>query len=199
MGPELFSSSRISTCHAPKSGVSKLTARLLLDLDDVLLAEKPDVVLVQGDTWLVMTATLASFYHRIPVGHVEAGPETWDIPDPFPEEANRVSRLPCVGILHRLRFAPELALKEGISDSNIPGDWKHRNRCAADCRAKPMEMGVELDPGKRLVMVTSHRRENFGEPFRNILSSPRNASQSQSGRPSSLPCSSEPERQRCRL
>ena len=86
----------------PNQALTTLTARLLLDLDDVLLAEKPDVVLVQGDTTTVMTAALACFYHRIPVGHVEAGLRTWDMQNPFPEEANRV----IAGKLARWHFAP---------------------------------------------------------------------------------------------
>ena len=70
--------------------LTSLTARLLLDLDAVLQAEKPDVVLAQGDTTTVMTVALACFYQHIPFGHVEAGLRTWDMQNPFPEEANRV-------------------------------------------------------------------------------------------------------------
>src|SRR5659263_298029 len=69
----------------PNQALTALTARLLLELDNVLQAEKPDVVLAQGDTTTVMTVALACFYHRIPFGHVEAGLRTWDMQNPFPE------------------------------------------------------------------------------------------------------------------
>lgn len=153
----------------PNQALTTLTARLLLDLDDVLLAEKPDVVLVQGDTTTVMTAALACFYHRIPVGHVEAGLRTWDMQNPFPEEANRV----IAGKLARWHFAPTEGsrrnlLKEGIPDSEILVTGNTVIDALLQTAEKSLELGIDLDPTKRLVMVTSHRRENFGEPFRNI-------------------------------
>lgn len=153
----------------PNQALTTLTARLLLDLDDVLLAEKPDAVLVQGDTTTVMTAALACFYHRIPVGHVEAGLRTWDMQNPFPEEANRV----IAGKLARWHFAPtegsrQNLLKEGISDGDILVTGNTVIDALLTAVDKPLELGIELDTTKRLVMVTSHRRENFGEPFRNI-------------------------------
>ena len=77
----------------PNQALTTLTARLLLDLDDVLLAEKPDAVLVQGDTTTVLAVALACFYQGIPVGHVEAGLRTWNISNPFPEEANFAAAL----------------------------------------------------------------------------------------------------------
>lgn len=153
----------------PNQALTTLTARLLLDLDAVLLAEKPDVVLVQGDTTTVMTAALACFYHRIPVGHVEAGLRTWDIQNPFPEEANRV----IAGKLAHWHFAPtegsrQNLLKEGIPDSEILVTGNTVIDALLMTASRPLELGIDLDPSKRLVMVTSHRRENFGEPFRNI-------------------------------
>ncbi len=104
----------------PNQALTALTARLLLELDDVLLVEKPDAVLVQGDTTTVMTMALACFYHRIPIGHVEAGLRTWDMQNPFPEEANRV----IAGKLARWHFAPtegsrQNLLKEGVPDTKI--------------------------------------------------------------------------------
>ena len=86
----------------PNQALTTLTARLLLELDGVLQAEKPDAVLVQGDTTTVMTVALACFYHRIPIGHVEGGLRTWDMQNPFPEEANRV----IAGKFARWHFAP---------------------------------------------------------------------------------------------
>ncbi|HEE9764210.1 UDP-N-acetylglucosamine 2-epimerase (non-hydrolyzing) [Pseudomonas sp. DCB_CB] len=153
----------------PNQALTTLTARLMLDLDDVLLTEKPDAVLVQGDTTTVMTAALACFYHRIPVGHVEAGLRTWDMHNPFPEEANRV----ITGKLARWHFAPtegsrQNLLKEGIPDDDILVTGNTVIDALLTAVDKPLELGIELDTTKRLVMVTSHRRENFGKPFRNI-------------------------------
>lgn len=153
----------------PNQALTTLTARLLLDLDDVLRAEKPDAVLVQGDTTTVMTAALACFYHRIPVGHVEAGLRTWDMQNPFPEEANRV----IAGRLARWHFAPtessrQNLLREGVADADIAVTGNTVIDALLMTAAKDLALGVELDAGKRLVLITSHRRENFGEPFRNI-------------------------------
>ena len=153
----------------PNQALTTLTARLLLELDEVLLAEKPDAVLVQGDTTTVMTVALACFYHRIPIGHVEAGLRTWDMQNPFPEEANRV----IAGKLAKWHFAPtegskKNLLKEGVQESEIIVTGNTVIDALLMTAAKELELPVKLDPGKRLVMVTSHRRENFGEPFRNI-------------------------------
>lgn len=153
----------------PNQALTTLTARLLLDMDDVLLAEKPDVVLVQGDTTTVMTVALACFYHRIPIGHVEAGLRTWDMQNPFPEEANRV----IAGKLARWHFAPtegskQNLLREGVPDADIIVTGNTVIDALLIAAAKDLEVGVALDTTKRLVLVTSHRRENFGEPFRNI-------------------------------
>lgn len=153
----------------PNQALTTLTARLLLDLDDVLLAEKPDVVLVQGDTTTVMTVALACFYHRIPIGHVEAGLRTWDMENPFPEEANRV----IAGRLARWHFAPTESsrknlLREGISESAITVTGNTVIDALLMTAKKDLELGIDVDKSKRLILVTSHRRENFGEPFRNI-------------------------------
>jgi UDP-N-acetylglucosamine 2-epimerase (non-hydrolysing) len=153
----------------PNQALTTLTAQLLLDLDDVLLAEKPDVVLAQGDTTTVMTAALACFYHQIPFGHVEAGLRTWDMHNPFPEEANRV----IAGRLARWHFAPtessrQNLLVEGVKDQEIVVTGNTVIDALLMAAANDIELGVNLDAGKRLVLVTSHRRENFGEPFRNI-------------------------------
>lgn len=153
----------------PNQALSTLTARLLLELDDVLLSEKPDAVLVQGDTTTVMTVALSCFYHRIPIGHVEAGLRTWDMQNPFPEEANRV----IAGKLAKWHFAPtdgskKNLLKEGVPETEIIVTGNTVIDALLMAAAKKLELPVKLDSSKRLVMVTSHRRENFGEPFRNI-------------------------------
>ncbi len=153
----------------PNQALTTLTARLLLELDEVLLAEKPDVLLAQGDTTTVMAAALACFYHRIPVGHVEAGLRTWDMQNPFPEEANRV----IAGRLARWHFAPtegsrQNLLREGAPDGDIIVTGNTVIDALLMTAAKELQLGIELDPAKRLVLITSHRRENFGAPFRDI-------------------------------
>lgn len=153
----------------PNQALTTLTARLLLELDEVLLSEKPDVVLAQGDTTTVMTMALACFYHRIPFGHVEAGLRTWDIQNPFPEEANRV----IAGRLTRWHFAPtessrQNLLKEGILDKDITVTGNTVIDALLMTASKELNLGIDLPEDKRLILVTSHRRENFGEPFRNI-------------------------------
>ncbi|ADC63062.1 non-hydrolyzing UDP-N-acetylglucosamine 2-epimerase [Allochromatium vinosum] len=158
--------------------LTTLTARLMLDLDDVLEAEKPDAVLVQGDTTTVMTVALACFYHRIPIGHVEAGLRTWDMQNPFPEEANRV----IAGKLARWHFAPtekarQNLLKEGVPDREIVVTGNTVIDALLMTAAKKLNIGVDVDPDKRLVLITSHRRENFGEPFCNICRALRTLSE----------------------
>ncbi len=153
----------------PNQALTTLTARLLLELDKVLLAEKPDAVLVQGDTTTGMTVALACFYHGIPVGHVEAGLRTWDIQNPFPEEANRV----IAGKLSKWHWAPtegsrQNLLKDGVTDQSITVTGNTVIDALLMTASRDLELSVDLDPSKRLVLVTSHRRENFGEPFRNI-------------------------------
>ena len=153
----------------PNQTLTELTARLLLELDMVLLDETPDIVLAQGDTTTVFAMALACFYRRIPFGHVEAGLRTWDMQNPFPEEANRV----IAGKLARWHFAPtegsrQNLLREGVSDSDIIVTGNTVIDALLMTAAKDLEIGIDLDANKRLVLITSHRRENFGEPFRNI-------------------------------
>lgn len=153
----------------PNQALTTLTARLLLELDDVLKAEKPDVVLAQGDTTTVMTVALACFYHQIPFGHVEAGLRTWDMQNPFPEEANRV----IAGRLARWHFAPTMSsrdnlIKEGVSDSEILVTGNTVIDALLITASKNLSLSLALPEEKRLILVTSHRRENFGEPLREI-------------------------------
>lgn len=165
----------------PNQALTTLTARLLLELDSVLSAEKPDVVLVQGDTTTVMTVALACFYHRIPIGHVEAGLRTWDMQNPFPEEANRV----IAGKLARWHFAPtegsrQNLLREGVPDADILVTGNTVIDALLMTAAKELDVGIPLDSAKRLILVTSHRRENFGAPFREICEALRTLAQNNS-------------------
>jgi len=160
----------------PGQTLSALTARILTALEPILAAEQPDLVVVQGDTTTTAAAALAAFYHRVPVAHVEAGLRTGDLSQPFPEEMNRVltSR---VAALH---FAPTAGaasalIREGVArDSvfvtgNTGIDAVHyvRDALAAGMLAAPD--WPWLDASRKLILVTCHRRENFGGPFRSIL------------------------------
>ena len=127
------------------------------------------MVLAQGDTTTVMTAALACFYRKIPFGHVEAGLRTGDLQNPFPEEMNRV----VAGRLARWHFAPtesarQNLLKEGVDDGAIHVTGNTVIDALLSVADRRPEIGVPLDPDKRLILVTAHRRENFGDPFREI-------------------------------
>lgn len=153
----------------PNQALTTLTARLLLDIDDVLLAEKPDVVLAQGDTTTVMTIALSCFYQRIPFGHVEAGLRTWDMSNPFPEEMNRM----IAGRLAKWHFTPtessrQNLLREGIQENKIFVTGNTVIDALQSVAARCPAVGIELDDSKRLILVTAHRRENFGEPIKEI-------------------------------
>ncbi len=153
----------------PNQSLSSLTSRLLVELERVLESEKPDAVLVQGDTTTVMAMSLACFYRRIPVGHVEAGLRTWDISSPFPEEANRV----IAGKLSTWHFAPTEGsrnnlLKDGIADDAIFVTGNTVIDALMITAQRANDIGVDIDRDKPLILVTSHRRENFGAPFESI-------------------------------
>lgn len=158
----------------PNQTLTALSARLLLAFDELLLAEKPDVVLAQGDTTTVMVAALAAFYHRIPFGHVEAGLRTGDIQNPFPEEANRV----IAGRLTRWHFAPTESarsnlLKEGVQDEDITVTGNTVIDALIMTAARDLSMTVDVPDNVRVILVTAHRRENFGSPFRRICAALR--------------------------
>jgi len=154
--------------------LTELTARLLLALDNMLDSAAPDIVLAQGDTTTVMTTALACFYRRIPFGHVEAGLRTNDIWNPFPEEMNRV----VAGHLTSLHFAPTDSsrnnlLKEGIDENSIHVTGNTVIDALLATAEKNFETGIEYDQSKRLILLTSHRRENFGQPMRDSFAAIR--------------------------
>ena len=158
----------------PNQALSILTAQMLLKLDNVLLVEKPSIVLGQGDTTTVMVAALACFYNKIPFGHVEAGLRTGQLDYPFPEEANRV----IAGHLARLHFAPtesarQNLLREGVNDHDIyvTGNTVIDALLKASERAE--SYAPKVAPGRRLILMTAHRRENFGSPLERICEAVR--------------------------
>lgn len=166
----------------PDQTLTSLTSRLLTALDEALVALDPKLVLVQGDTTTVLTGALASFYRRVPVGHVEAGLRTGDMASPFPEEGNRRMTTP----LAALHFAPTEAsqanlLREGVDPGSVfvTGNTvidalqmeRRRQEDAAvgeSLRATLTEQGGADLFERPMVLVTGHRRENFGEGFAQI-------------------------------
>jgi len=153
----------------PNQTLPKLTAKLVTALDECLTDVDPNIILAQGDTTTVMVSALASFYRKIPFGHVEAGLRTNDIMNPFPEEMNRI----VAGHLARWHFAPtestrDNLLKEGIPDTQIFVTGNTVIDALYDVAAKPNLTAPEIPDGKRMILVTAHRRENFGVPFENI-------------------------------
>ena len=153
----------------PDQRLAELTARLLTAVDAALAAQKPDAVLIQGDTTTVMTVALACFYRRIPVGHVEAGLRTGDLNNPFPEEANRI----IAGRLARWHFAPTESArqnlqKEGVDDARITVTGNTVIDALLMTAATNPAPSVELDTNRRTVLITAHRRESFGAPFQHI-------------------------------
>ena len=151
----------------------ELTARVILGVSRVLEQEQPDCVLVQGDTTTVMATALAAFYQQIPVGHVEAGLRTRDRYSPFPEEMNR--RI--ADALTTFYFAPtqtaaDALRREGVADDDIyvTGNTVIDALLWTVHQPEPPEIAnllATLD-GRRLILVTAHRRENFGAPFEQI-------------------------------
>lgn len=161
----------------PDQSLADLTAGILTHLDPVLKFEKPDWVLVQGDTTTVMTTALLCYYNRIRVGHVEAGLRTDDKWQPFPEEINR--RI--AGVVADLHFAPTQharrnLLREGVPDERIVVTGNPVIDALQQIVTHPMPTETQelLDQtgirpgGRRLVLVTAHRRENFGKPLTDI-------------------------------
>ena len=175
----------------PNQSLAELSAVIFQGLDPVLESLKPDWVLVQGDTTTVMITAILAYYHRIRVGHVEAGLRTYDKWQPFPEEINRR----VASVVADLHFAPtdwarQNLLREGVPDSAIAVtgnpviDALH---IVAD-RPEPREIRELLQQlgisewdrhqavgatAKRLILVTAHRRENFGKPLENICAALR--------------------------
>ncbi|HID65207.1 MAG TPA: UDP-N-acetylglucosamine 2-epimerase (non-hydrolyzing) [Anaerolineae bacterium] len=157
----------------PGQALSGLTARVLTALDEVMAQEQPDWLLVQGDTTTVMVGALVAYYHRVQVGHVEAGLRTGDKFQPFPEEINR--RI--ADVLSDLYFAPtesnrQNLLREGVPDDSIlvTGNTVIDALRSTVTRARH-RVRQEWEPwlnGRRLLLVTAHRRENFGPPLEEI-------------------------------
>ncbi|HDD62063.1 MAG TPA: UDP-N-acetylglucosamine 2-epimerase (non-hydrolyzing), partial [Chloroflexi bacterium] len=153
--------------------LSGLTSRVFAALDPVFEAERPDWVLVQGDTTTVMAASLAAFYHRVKVGHVEAGLRTGDKWQPFPEEINRK----IAGVVADLHFAPTATAKNNLLAEGVDPKTIHvTGNTVIDALLMAAEMPFDLEDSplagipweKKIILVTAHRRENFGRPLEDI-------------------------------
>jgi UDP-N-acetylglucosamine 2-epimerase (non-hydrolysing) len=163
---------------APDQDLYDITTRILLGLRDVIRAEKPDMILVHGDTTTTLAASLAAFYEKVPVGHVEAGLRTGNLLSPWPEEANRK----LTGVLAAAHFAPtasarDALLAEGVDEARIltTGNtvidallWV-RERIDGDAALRD-ELAGRFPYGleRPMVLITGHRRESFGGGFERI-------------------------------
>lgn len=159
--------------------LSQLTAKILIELSPVFKQIQPDVVLVHGDTTTTFAASLSAYYHKVPVAHIEAGLRTHNLYSPWPEEANRK----LTGALASFHFAPtplsrQNLLQEGVSSESIfvtgntvidalneMNDKLEKNE---GLRNKLQQDFPYLDPQRKMILVTGHRRENFGLGFKNI-------------------------------
>ena len=166
----------------PRQTLTTITADVLMKLEEVLKKVQPDIVLVHGDTTTSFVAALAAFYQQIPVGHVEAGLRTFDKYSPFPEEMNRC----LTGRIAELHFSPtennrrnlerEAVIKNVFVTGNTVID-AFKTTVRKDYQYKNEQLRNENMEGRRVVLVTAHRRENLGEPLENICRAIRELSQ----------------------
>ena len=162
----------------PRQTLSTITSKCLLGMEEVLAQAKPDLILVHGDTSTTFAGALAAFYHQIPVGHVEAGLRTGDKYSPFPEEINRTM----VGHIADLHFCPTEANRENLRREGVQGGVYLTGNTVIDALKTTVEkehhfsvdLLNELDyENKKIILVTCHRRENYGEPMERIMTALR--------------------------
>ncbi|MBQ2968412.1 MAG: UDP-N-acetylglucosamine 2-epimerase (non-hydrolyzing) [Clostridia bacterium] len=154
-----------------KQTLFDVTTNILERIREVLEKEQPNVVLVHGDTSTTFATALACFYLQIPVGHVEAGLRTYNIHSPFPEEFNRQA----VGIVAKFHFSPtEMSKQNLLNEGKNPDDIYVTGNTAIDALKTTVQENythehLEWAKGSRLITITAHRRENLGEPMRNMF------------------------------
>ena len=162
----------------PRQTLSTITSKCLLGMEGVLEQAKPDLVLVHGDTSTTFAGALAAFYHQIPVGHVEAGLRTYDKWSPFPEEMNRKM----VGAIADLHFCPTPANRDNLARENITKGVFLTGNTVIDALQTTVvkdftfaeDVLNSLDyVNKKIILVTCHRRENYGQPMTNIMTALR--------------------------
>lgn len=154
-----------------KQTLYDITGNVMFGMQKVLQEEKPDIMLVHGDTTTAFASGLAAFYEKIRIGHIEAGLRTYDLAEPFPEEFNRQ----CVGLLANYHFAPTNAarqnlLREGKANQRIyvTGNTVI-DALKTTVRENYTHPVLDWASGSRLILLTAHRRENLGEPLYNIF------------------------------
>jgi len=158
----------------PKQTLSTITTKILNGLDELFSKVKPDIVLVHGDTSTAFVSALAAFYHQIPVGHVEAGLRSFDKYSPYPEEMNRK----LIGNIADLNFCPTVNNAKNLEHEALTDGIFITGNTVIDALAYTVsdnytfhsEALNEIDFGSfRTILMTAHRRENYGEPMRNIM------------------------------
>ncbi|WP_239733499.1 UDP-N-acetylglucosamine 2-epimerase (non-hydrolyzing) [Mammaliicoccus sp. E-M22] len=155
--------------------LSEVTSRVLGGLESVIQEAKPDMILVHGDTTTTFAGSLAAFYNEVAIGHVEAGLRTWNKYSPFPEEMNRQM----TGVLADLHFSPTDQSKHNLLQENKKDESiVVTGNTAIDALSTTVSDAYESDiinrhEGKRIVLLTAHRRENIGEPMENIFKAVR--------------------------
>lgn len=148
----------------PGQTLDMITANILIDLDKILKKEHPDFILVHGDTTTTFAAALSAFYHKIPFGHVEAGLRTYNLASPYPEEANRQM----VSNLAELHFTPTMTALKNLLGEHKPADkiFVTGNTVIDALKTTVRENfshpALEWADGKRIILLTAHRRENWG-------------------------------------
>ena len=159
---------------APRQTLSGITCKCLTGMDDAIEELKPDLILVHGDTSTTFAGALAAFYHQVPVGHVEAGLRTYDKYSPFPEEMNRKM----VGSIATLHFCPTENNRKNLAKENIVDGVFITGNTVIDALKTTVKEDYhfateELNElpydTKKVILVTCHRRENYGEPMKNIM------------------------------
>ncbi len=154
--------------------LTSITTRAIVGMEQVIAEAKPDLILVHGDTSTTFAGALAAFYHRVPVGHVEAGLRTYDKYSPFPEEMNRT----LTGDIAELHFSPTRANAENLRREAIRGEIFITGNTVIDAMKTTVQPDFQFSDPKlnaldfensRVIAVTCHRRENYGEPMENIM------------------------------
>ena len=162
----------------PRQTLSTITSKCLNGMDGVLEAAKPDLVLVHGDTSTTFAGALAAFYHKIPVGHVEAGLRTYDKWSPFPEEINRK----LVGAIADLHFCPTVSNRNNLAQENITNGVFLTGNTVIDALQTTVVKDFHFSDSnlnfldyvnQKVILVTCHRRENYGQPMTNIMTALR--------------------------
>ncbi|MCI8423322.1 MAG: UDP-N-acetylglucosamine 2-epimerase (non-hydrolyzing) [Lawsonibacter sp.] len=162
----------------PRQSLSTITAKCLRGMDGVLEEAKPDLVLVHGDTSTTFAGALSAFYHQIKVGHVEAGLRTWDKWSPFPEEMNRVM----VSDIADLHFCPTAGNRENLRREGCKGEAFVTGNTVIDALRTTVKESFSFPESvlnrldyvnRRVILVTCHRRENYGQPMAQIMTALR--------------------------